>query len=362
MLWNWQHKNWPNFSFHHSDFSELEKEFLHNAGMLSGSMKHIHTDQQENFRIELISSEAFKTSEIEGDILNRESLQSSIRKQFGLQDFRKIPPAEHGISEMMVDLYRHYQTPLSHELLYSWHNMLSLGRRDLKNVGKYRSHKDPMQIISGSAYEPSIHFEAPPSEMVVNEMTIFIDWFNESEKSMSALTRAAIAHLYFESIHPFEDGNGRIGRAISEKALSQHLGRPTLIALSFTIERNRREYYSALQRNSKGLEVTDWLTYFCHTALDAQANTQRLIDFLIEKTKFYQRHESSLNMRQQKAIQRIFQEGPEGFKGGLSAENYVNITGTTSSTATRDLQKLVSIGALYKTGELKGTRYWIKMP
>ena len=165
------------------------------------------------------------------------------------------------------------------------------------------------------------------------------------------------ACIYFESIHPFKDGNGRIGRAISEKAISQGLGRPTLIALAQTIESDKKSYYAALQRNSFGdMDVTDWLVYFSEVILTAQNRTQSMIDFLISK-----RVTGRLNERQEKVIARMFKEGVDGFKGGLSAENYIRITGTARATTTRDLQDLVEKGALKRTGELRYTRYFLNI-
>lgn len=362
MLWNWKHTNWPEFSYISNKLEGYEKEFLHKAGILFGSLKHVSTEDQDTLKVNLISDEAFKTSEIEGEILNRDSLQSSIRGHFGLKtDNRRIPPAEQGISEMMVDLYKTYQTPLTHEQLFNWHRMLTNGRRDLLDIGAYRTHDDPMQVVSGAIDNPTVHYEAPPSSVVPDEMDAFVTWFNGESTTLEPLTRAGIAHLYFESIHPFEDGNGRIGRAISEKALSQSLQRPTLIAISHSIEGKKKAYYSALQKNSVGLEITDWVVYFSEMVLEAQDHTQSMIDFLIEKGKFYGRFEKLFNERQTKVVERIFREGINGFTGGLSADNYITITGTTASTATRDLQRMVEIGALKKTGERKGTRYFLNI-
>ena len=358
MGWNWQHKNWPNFTYDAAALSQDESQFLHKSGIMRGSLKHITEDDKESLRIQLISEEAYKTSEIEGEILDRDSLQSSIRKHFGLKtDNRKIPAAEHGIAEMLVDLYKTYDVPLESERLFLWHEMLTNGRRDLQDMGRYRTHTDPMQIVSGSLHEPEVHFEAPPSESVPDEMKTFIDWFNGQGTRLPILLRSGIAHIWFESIHPFEDGNGRIGRAISEKALSQGLGRPTLIALAQAIERSRKDYYSALQVGNRRLDIQDWLEYFNKTVLEAQDYTQSMIDFLIEKSKFYDRFKGKLNERQGKVIARMFDEGIEGFKGGLSAENYISISGAARATATRDLQGLVEIGAVKKTGLRKYTRY-----
>jgi Fic family protein len=170
-----------------------------------------------------------------------------------------------------------------------------------------------------------------------------------------------LAHLYFVCVHPFEDGNGRIGRAISEMALSQGLGEPALLALSQTIQSDRKRYYAMLEQSNKELEVTAWLEYFAETVLDAQAYALRLVDFLIAKTRLYDRLVGSLNERQEKVLARMFREGVEGFKGGLSAENYMAITGTSPATATRDLADLVVKGALTRMGERRHTRYWLNI-
>lgn len=262
---------------------------------------------------------------------------------------------------MMVDLYKTFNNPLSHEQLFAWHKMLMKGRRYLHDVGAYRTHEDSMQVVSGPVHKPKVHFEAPPSKAMHREMTRFIKWLNDTARDgknpLPALSRAGIAHLHFVCIHPFEDGNGRIGRAIAEKALSQCLGQPTLIALSHAIQEQKNAYYETLEKNNKGNEITDWLVYFANTILDAQSYTQKLIDFLIEKTRLYDKLRGKMNERQEKVIARMFREGPEGFKGGLSAEKYISITKTSRATATRDLQDLVEMGALLKTGERKYTRY-----
>jgi Fic family protein len=364
--WNWQQDDWPRFRFDKSALDEREAKFLLRGGLLLGALRHIGEEDKSVLTIDLISNEAVKTSEIEGEYLNRDSVQSSIRRNFGLAtDARRIPPAEQGIADMMVDLYRSFAEPLTHETLFRWHAMLTTGRRELHTIGAYRTLKDPMQIISGPVGNPKVHFEAPPSAIVEKEMEGFIGWFNEtapdSKTTLSALARAGIAHLYFVTIHPFEDGNGRIARALAEKALSQALGQATLIALSQTIQNNKKDYYEALHRSSRENEITAWLVYFAKTVLRAQETTQRMVDFVIQKTKLYDRIKDQLNERQEKALARIFREGVEGFKGGLSAENYIAITGAARATATRDLQDLVEKGVLIRTGALKSTRYHLNI-
>jgi len=367
MKWNWQKQSWPQFTFDKDAVAPYEAQFLQHSGIFLGALKYLPTEDKTNLTVDLISNEALKTSEIEGEILNRDSVRSSIRRHFGLDTAkRKVPIAEQGIADMMTDLYRNYGTPLSDKQLFAWHKMLGRGRRDLTQIGAYRTHKEAMQIISGPVGKQKIHFEAPPSIKIPMEMKNFIRWFNDSGpetcQPLAALTRAGIAHLYFVCIHPFEDGNGRIGRAIAEKSLSQWLGHPTLIALAQTIESQRKAYYQALQENNRNLEITGWLVYFATTVLDAQGYTQRLIDFLIEKTKLYDHLAVKFNPRQEKVLARMFSKGLEGFKGGLSAENYLAITKTSRATATRDLQDLVAIGALQRTGERKHTRYTLNIP
>jgi Fic family protein len=362
MTWNWEKPDWPNFTYDSTALEPLEKRFLLRSGEFIGAFRHIGADDQDTLKIELISDEAVKTSEIEGEILNRDSVQSSLRHQFGLGAEKPgIPPAERGIAEMMVDLYRGFADALSDHTMFDWHRMLLSGDRSIRVIGGYRTQTDAMQVVSGPTYKPTVHFEAPPSSRVRGEMKHFVTWFNDTSPGgktpLSPLTRAGIAHLYFVCIHPFEDGNGRIGRALAEKSLAQNLGQPSLIALAWTIERKRKDYYAALERNNKATGITDWLEYFANTVLEAQNNTIRRVDFYVAKAKFYEMHRGTLNKRQEKVVARIFREGIDGFKGGLSAENYISITGTSRATATRDLQNLVEKGALTRTGELRHTRY-----
>lgn len=226
MKWNWQRSDWPRFSWDPLRLAKAEEHFLRETGVLLGSVRHLGPEELEQITVDAISTEAITTSEIEGEVLDRASVQSSIRRQLGLAaDKRRARPAEQGIAEMTVDLYRGFAGPLSHEMLFAWHRMLMRGRRDLhaslKDLGRYRAGREPMQLVSGSSQSPQVHFEAPAASAVTAEITRFIQWFNRTAprggEPLPALTRAGIAHLYFVSIHPFEDGNGRIGRAIAEK-------------------------------------------------------------------------------------------------------------------------------------------------
>jgi Fic family protein len=367
MTWNWEQPEWPHFTWNQGRLALAEKEFLVGSGMFVGAIKHLEDDDRNELTVEAMSTEALTTSEIEGEILNRASVQSSIQRQLGLPtDNRKVGPAEHGISEMMIDLYKTFAAPLTQDTLFEWHRMLTSGRTDLSDIGRYRTSSEPMQVISGPVGSPKIHFEAPPAGKVPAEMDRFIEWFNctapGAVNPLAALARAGAAHLHFECIHPFEDGNGRIGRALAEKSLAQNLRQPLLIALAATILPRRAHYYSALEAANKANEITDWLAWFAGITIAAQRRTLALIEFLIDKTKLFDRLAGQINERQQKALLRMFREGPEGFKGGMSAGKYSTITGASPATTTRDLAELTTKGALTREGERRHARYNLSIP
>ena len=369
MRWNWQLPDWPDFRFDADRLRAAEEQFLKGSGVVIGSLHHLDAGERDGLTIELISQEVVDSSAIEGEILDRASVQSSIAKHLGFAaDQRRASAAEVGAAELMADVYRNHAAPLDDHALFAWHAMLMNGRRDIADVGSYRTHDDAMQIVSGALHAPRVHFEAPPSKTVPLEMSRFIAWFNASAPSspnpLPAITRAAIAHLWFESIHPFEDGNGRMGRAIAEKALSQSLAAPTLTALAETIHRHRKAYYAALQLGSKSNEIDAWLAWFADIVIEAQARTITRIRFLIDKTRLLHRLRGAINERQEKAVLRMFREGPDGFEGGLSAGNYRTITGASLATATRDLADLVGKGALTRVGGRRYARYRlvIEMP
>jgi Fic family protein len=367
MTWNWQLPDWPNFTWDQTRLTRAETLFAEGAGMVIGSSRHLDDTSRETLVVDIMSHEALDTSAIEGEVLDRDSVQSSIRRQLGLAgDRRSVGAAEAGIAEMMVSLYRSLADPLDHNRLHAWHRMVMNGRRDLEAIGRYRTHREPMQIVSGAVYAPRVHFEAPPSEQVQAEMERFLAWFEDTAptgtRPLPALTRAGLAHLWFESIHPFEDGNGRIGRAIAEKALAQGLSDPVLTAVAGTLLKHRKQYYGAMEAASRDLEVTDWLLWFAAKVIEAQRRSLTQVEFIIGKARLLERVRDKLNSRQQKAVLRMFAAGPEGFTGGLSAGNYRSITGAAPATATRDLSDLIALDVLRRTGERKATRYHLCVP
>jgi Fic family protein len=369
MTYNWQQSDWPSFRYDLTGLDDALFAFAERTGRVSGSLKVLPENMRTEAVINLMIEEAIKTSEIEGEYLSRADVKSSILHHMGLNEVQDVvhDRRAQGIAELMLDVRNSFAKPLSEQTLFSWHSMLMQGNQNSRLViGDWRKGAEPMQVISGPVGKYKVHYEAPPSARVAEEMERFIGWFNATSPGGSAqiklaLVRAAIAHLYFESIHPFDDGNGRIGRAISEKALSQGLARPVLLSLSRTIEANKSAYYNALETAQKSNEITAWITYFVETVLDAQVDAERLIDFILVKAQFFDRHGRQLNERQQKVIRRMLDNGPNSFEGGINARKYISITGASKATATRDLQYLAEIGALISIGGGRSTRYEVNL-
>lgn len=367
--YNWQQKDWLKFRY---SSDEVEGELLlfsEKAGRVSGLLEGLPGATKQEAIIDIILSEAIKTSEIEGEFPNRKDVLSSIRKNLGLHNnkgFIKDKSAA-GLGELMIDVRESFAVPLTETRLFSWHQML-LGENKRIKAGAWRTHGDPMQVVSGALGKEKIHFEAPPSSQVPKEMKKFISWFNDTAPGgkyeiKKAPVRAAIAHLYFETIHPFEDGNGRIGRAIAEKALSQTIGRPVMLSLSSTIEANKKTYYTALEQAQRSNELTGWIAYFVRTTLNAQAAAEIQIDFTLKKTRFFDNYKDQLNERQIMVIRRMLEKGPAGFEGGMNARKYISITKTSKATATRDMQQLLEKGAFALLGQAGGrsTSYRVNM-
>jgi len=367
MTWNWQQQDWPNFTWNERKLARAEALFVEGAGVTIGASKHLAVADQESLNVELMSLEAVDTSAIEGEALDRDSVQSSIRKNLGLAgDHRRARPAEAGIAEVMVDLYGDASAPLTETVLHRWHRLIVNGRTDLEDVGRYRGGGDPMQIVSGPVGRQKIHFEAPPAASVTGEMKQFFAWLKRSGAKASAplppVTRAGLAHIWFESIHPYEDGNGRIGRAISEKLLAQGLATPVITGMAGTLLLHRKGYYAALERAHTDLDITAWLLWFAAKTIEAQRRTFRQVEFVLAKARLMAKLQGRLNPRQEKALLRMFEAGPVGFIGGLSAAKYMTITGAPTATTTRDLAGLVELGALSRTGAHKATRYGLNIP
>ena len=369
-IYNWQQNDWPEFTYSLQSIEDDLFLFAEKVGRVTGALTALPENTRMDAIIDMMVSEAVKTSEIEGEYLSRKDVMSSIKNNLGLnQHLEKVQDKKaEGIGKLMIDVRNTYSEKLTHEKLFAWHKMLLPSSPGVK-VGAWRDHEEPMQVISGPIGKQKVHYEAPPSDRVPAEMKKFIKWFNDTgpggtHEIKKAPVRSAIAHLYFESIHPFEDGNGRIGRAIAEKALSQGIGRPVFMSLSKTIEANKNEYYNALEKAQRSNEITEWISYFVKTIIAAQTEAEEQIEFILKKAKFFDRFKDRLSERQVKVIRRMLEEGPQGFKGGMNASKYVSITNASKPTATRDLQSLLELGVFILLGESGGrsTRYQLNFP
>ncbi len=365
MTYNWQQKDWTKFSYEISKLEEKLYAFAEKSGRISGILKAMTREDHVQTMIDIMVAEAIKTSEIEGEYLSRMDVLSSIRHNLGLNANPEPVKDKNaaGMASLISDVHNSYAEKLTKETLFDWHKMIFPTASNM-NVGVWRMHTNPMQVVSGRTDRPIVHFEAPPSQQIPLEMDNFIMWFNEtapdgSKKIKHAAIRSAIAHLYFETVHPFEDGNGRIGRAIAEKALSQSVGYPVLLSLSATIEGHKEAYYDALKKGQSSNEITSWLDYFIDVILKAQDASESLIDFTLKKAKLFDHYESQLNDRQLKAVKRMLEEGPKGFEGGMTAKKYMRITQTSKPTATRDLQNLVALNLFKVEGDGRSTSYHI---
>jgi len=362
MMYNWQQPDWPEFRYTTDTVEGDLLQFSDHAGRVSGMLHGLPKDYQTEALVEFMISEAIKSSAIEGEVLNRSDVKSSVRHRLGLEPSPQGADASsRGAAELMVSVRDSWEAPLNEATLLGWHRTLMQGSKGVK-VGAWRTHAAPMQVLSGAIGKEKLHFEAPPSAEVPKEMDRFFTWFNASRANVSAAPiRAALTHLYFESIHPFEDGNGRMGRAVAEKALSQGLGRPATLSLSRTIEANRSAYYDALEQAQRSNEVTAWINYFVPTVLQAQREAAEMVQFTLDQAKLFDRLKGRLSDRQLKVLRRMLADGPNGFEGGINARKYKSLTNVSKATATRDLQQLVAMGALRPVGAGRSARYEVNI-
>lgn len=369
MVYNWQLQGWPAFTYDVTEVQPLILAFAQETGEVNGLIQGLPDTLKQETLLQLMLSEAVKTSEIEGEYLNREDLMSSIRNNLGLNDttvYVKDQRAS-GVAQLMVEVRKGFREPLTLDMLKAWHRLLFAANTSHVNPGEWRQGDAPMQVISGAYGREIVHYEAPPSTRMQEEMERFVGWYSSASLPLKgqvpeAILKSSIAHLYFETIHPFEDGNGRIGRAIAEKALSQSLGRPIMLSLSKTIEANKKAYYDALKEAQRALDITAWMTYFAGVILDAQRDAKAMVLFTLKKAQFYSRYKTQLDERHWKAINKMLDKGAEGFEGGMTAKKYMGITQVSKATATRDLQQLHKMEVLVQEGAGRSVRYQLNLP
>ena len=383
----WQRPGWPTFAFDAEAIAnDLNLAHLQ-QGRLMGLLDAIGLSDSREIERELWVQEAMATAAIEGEKLDLASVRSSVAHRLGLVDAPTHDRHIDGLVDVMQDAANAYQLALDDDRLCRWQSALfpggTSGLRRIA-VGRYREHTDPMQIVSGRQGHEVVHYTAPASDQVAGEMTKFLAWFDAtrpgnpidsaaspkaSVSPINGLARAAVAHLWFETIHPFEDGNGRLGRAIVEMALAQELGAPAwMLGISRQLLAVRSAYYDALTQAQRGtLDVTPWVQWFVQTFTQSCVQSQAVVKQALDKARFRLRASSlALNTRQNKVLNRLLEAGsPElggGFLGGMSAEKYSKITGASKATATRDLVDLLSKGLLKVEGAGKATRYALDVP
>ncbi|WP_200820785.1 Fic family protein [Pseudobacteriovorax antillogorgiicola] len=361
MTYIWQKKNWTQFNWDSNELITPLAKARKCQGYLLGKADFLKLESEADLFVE----EAYQTSSIEGEALSKKSIRSSVAKRLGLTA-AGLPEAERkadGLVQILVDATKNYHTPLTNERLWGWQaGLFPTGYSGIRklDVGKYRSSTMPMQVISGPMGKEKVHFEAPPSISVGPEMKRFLSWFNSlPNQETDGIIKAALTHFWFITIHPFEDGNGRIARAITDMALAQdEKSSRRLYSLSSAINKHRTSYYKILEscQKSQG-DLTPWLTWFLEIFCDCLESSKSMILTAEKVSYFYQNiSQSTLNARQQKVIDKIIRKLPEEFEGGLSNKKYVSITKTSPESAKRDLRDLLDKGILLKN-EGKGRAF-----
>lgn len=351
----WQLKDWPDFRWDSDTLLEVLGKARKAQGRMIAQAQWIGLETQAQLLIE----EAFTTSAIEGEKLDRKTIRSSVARRLGLST-AGLPPEERrveGLVEMLLDATTQYNRPLIASRLHGWQAALfPTGFSGIHKigVGGWRTDTEPMRVISGPIGREKVHFEAPPSKQVAAEMKLFLSWWKNPPSNLDGLIRAGIAHLWFVTIHPFDDGNGRIGRAITDMALAQDegIGR-RLYSLSMQILRDRSDYYEILEQIQKGTcDITAWLTWFLQMFTRAVERSEEVIQKAIFIAKFWQtRSRAELNERQLKVLQKLLEAEPLGFEGGLTNRKYVSMTKISRETAKRDLADLEEKGILKRNSE-----------
>ncbi len=366
--WIWQNPNWPKFHWN----SEQLQTYLGDAnkalGVLLGRMVRLSSDLNSESDLDALLQNIVTSSAIEGETLSAASVRSSLAKRLGTSVNTQIPISSktEGLAELMLDAIQNCHQPLSLEKLEQWHRWLfpdDQPRLVSLRVGQLRGD-EPMQVVSGRLDKPRIHFEAPPRVMLEKELNLFIEWFNlPTDKAIDPLIRAAITHLWFITIHPFDDGNGRITRALTDMALAQADAQSIrLFAMSSSILDKRAEYYRILEQTQRGgLDVTSWIIWFLQTLNTSLQEANKLIEATFTKRRFWQKFaEQNFLPEQRKVLNRLLDGGEKSFEDGISAAQYQKVAKVSKASATRHLSDLLSRGCLQKTAAGgRSTRYKI---
>lgn len=352
----YQRADWPKFHWDTEQLVSALAAVRHKQGRLLGHMAALGFSLQSEATLQTLTLDVLKTSEIEGELLNADQVRSSVARRLGIDTFGLIPADREveGIVEMLLDATQQYDQPLTDERLFSWHAaLLPTGRSGMQRitVGGWRTHEaGPMQVVSGALGRERVHFQAPDAAALPTDMRRFLDWFN-SDVPLDPVLKAAIAHLWFITIHPFDDGNGRIARAIADLQLARADSSPQrFYSLSAQIRKERDAYYDTLERTQRGdLDITDWLNWFLACLDRALTTAETTLANVLRKARYWEwlntpPRAAQLNDRQRLMLNKLL----DGFEGKLTTSKWAKIAKCSQDTALRDIQQLVELGVLIK--------------
>ena len=364
----WQHKNWPRLTWETEKLLAPLGECRLLQGKLLSKIAALGFNLDNQAQAEILVEETMKTSAIEGEQLDVRSVRSSVARRLGLPSAGL--PVDRRIDDLvsvLLDATQNFDKPLTPERLWGWQAALFpsgySGMHRIK-VGGWREGTEPMRVVSGPVGRETVHFEAPPSGRVDKEMGRFLTWWDESKGKVEGIVRAAVAHFWFVTIHPFEDGNGRIARALTDLALAQDdMQRVRYYSLSTQIMAERESYYGILERSQKGTcDITEWLAWFLGSFARAIERSEDILNGVFSKSEFWRVHaQERLTDRQKKVINRLLDEGPEGFEGGMTTQKYASMTHCSRATAFRELDQLTELGIMRREGQGRGVRYEFRM-
>lgn len=349
-IYIWQYPEWPSFTWNDSRLIALLSEVRNLEGKIQGMMGGLGFDVQSMTALNVMTEDVLRSNEIEGVILNSDKVRSSIAKHLGI-DTAGLPQPDHyteGVVQIMMDAVTNCNKPLTPERLFNWHAALfPTGRSGMYpiTVGAYRTGSEPMQIVSGAMGKEKVHYEAPPSDVVPDMMTDFLRWINSDNTVTDPVLKAAVAHLWFVAIHPFDDGNGRLTRTITDMQLAKADGFPLrFYSMSAEILREKKTYYEILEHTtSNSTDITEWLEWFLNTMKSSILRAEETVKRVVSKSSFWQRHrEIPMNERQVKVVNMIW----DGFTGKLTSSKWAKITKTSQATALRDITDLIEKGIL----------------
>jgi Fic family protein len=353
-----QKKDWPKFTWDADIITPLLGEVRHRQGKILGVMQGLGFRLQEETMLKTLTLDVLKSSEIEGEQLNPEQVRSSIARRLGIEIAGAVPAERdvEGVVEMLLDATQQYNEPLSHDRLFGWHAALfPTGRSGMYKIKTAAWRDDAIQVTSGPMGKETVHFEAPSADRVPLEMNAFLDWFNTNQ-DIDPVLKAAFSHLWFVTIHPFEDGNGRITRAITDMQLARaDQSKQRFYSMSAQIQTERAQYYDILESTQKGdLNITDWLKWFLNCLLHSMAQTDETIAQTLKRAQFWETHRTiDFNPRQQKILQLLLDD----FFGKLTVSKYAKITKVSTDTSLRDIQDLIGKDILVQEGSGRSTSY-----